>query len=168
MGDLVRVLLAGGEFSEVIWVGRPDVVCARHARPKQVRVAAGAFGPGRPRADLWLSPDHAGYVGQVLIPVRHPINGRTIVQVPVDRATYYHVELAEHDVLLAEGLPAESYLDMRDGSNYASRAGPMWLYPDFAAWMWEAFGCARLVVSGSELMAARSLLESCLETPAAA
>ena len=27
-----------------------------------VRVAAGAFGPGRPHADLWLSPDHAVYV----------------------------------------------------------------------------------------------------------
>jgi hypothetical protein len=74
---------------------------------------------------------------------------------PVQRVTYYHLELPAHDVLLAEGLPAESFLDMRDGSNYANRAGPVRLYPDFSARMWEAFGCARLVVTGPELEAAR-------------
>jgi hypothetical protein len=72
--------------------------------------------------------------------------------------TYYHVELPRHDVVLAEGLPAESFLDIRDGSNYASRPGPIRLYPDFSARMWEAFGCARLVVTGPELDAARALV----------
>jgi hypothetical protein len=94
----------------------------------------------------------------VLIPVRHLINGCTIMQVPADRVTYYHVELPRHDVVLAEGLPAESFLDIRDGSNYASRPGPIRLYPDFSARMWEAFGCARLVVTGPELDAARALV----------
>jgi hypothetical protein len=61
-------------------------------------------------------------------------------------------------VLLAEGLPAESFLDMRDGSNYANRPGPIRLYPDFSARMWEAFGCARLVVTGPEPAAARALV----------
>ena len=37
----------------------------------------------------------------------------------MDHVTYYHIELPQHDVLLAEGLPAESFLDLRDGSNYA-------------------------------------------------
>jgi hypothetical protein len=92
----------------------------------------------------------------VLIPVRCLINGSTIVQVPVERVTYYHLELAEHDVVLAEGLPAETFLDMKDASNYASRPGPIRLYPDYAARMWEAFGCARLVVMGPELIAART------------
>jgi len=80
------------------------------------------------------------------------------VQVPVDRVTYHHIELAEHDVLLAEGLPAESFLDMRDGRNYPDRPGPVRLYPDYTARMWEAFGCARLVVTGPELDAARALV----------
>jgi len=61
-------------------------------------------------------------------------------------------------VLLAEGLPAERFLDMRDGSNYANRAGLMRLYPDYSARMWEAFGCARLVVTGPELEAARAVV----------
>jgi hypothetical protein len=37
--------------------------------------------------------------------------------------------------------------------------GPVRLYPDYAARMWEAFGCARLIVIGPELAAARALVE---------
>jgi hypothetical protein len=76
----------------------------------------------------------------------------------VDRVTYHHIELAEHNVLLAEGLAAESFLDMRDGSKYANRSGPTRLYPDYSARIWEAFGCARLVVAGPELEVARALV----------
>jgi hypothetical protein len=160
VGDRVRVLLGGG-FSEVIWIGRREVHCADHATPRKVwpvRIAAGSFGPGRPHTDLFLSPDHAVYVNDALIPIRHLINGSTIAQVKVDRITYHHVELAEHDVLLAEGLPAESFLDMRDGTNYAHGPGPVRLYPDFSARMWEAFGCAPLIVAGPEMVAARALV----------
>jgi hypothetical protein len=162
LGGTVR-LPPGEALAPVIWVGRRELDCARHPQPRNVwpvRVAAGAFGPRRPHSDLWLSPDHAVYVEEVLIPVRLLINGTTIAQVPVERVTYCHLELAEHDVLLAEGLPAESYLDMRDGSNYANRPGPLRLYPDYAARMWEAFGCARLIVTGPGLAAARALVAS--------
>jgi hypothetical protein len=47
---------------------------------------------------------------------------------------------------------------MRDGSNYANRPGPVRLYPDYSARIWEAFGCARLVVTGPELAVARALV----------
>ena len=125
-----------------------------------MRVSAGAFGLGLPHADLFLSPDHAVYVGSVLIPVKRLINGLTIVQVPMERVTYCHLELAEHNVLLAEGLPAESFLDMRDGSKYANRPAPVRVIPDYVARMWDAFGCARLIVTGPELDAARTLVDS--------
>jgi hypothetical protein len=72
--------------------------------------------------------------------------------------TYFHVELARHDVLLAEGLPAESYLDMKDGSNYAHAESAVRLHADYSARMWEAFACAPLIVTGPELMAARRLV----------
>jgi hypothetical protein len=98
------------------------------------------------------------YVAEVLIPVKYLINGSGIVQVPVDRITYHHIELAEHDVLLAEGLPVESFLDIKDGRNYPDRSRAVRLYPDYTARMWEAFGCARLVVTGPELAAARALV----------
>jgi autotransporter passenger strand-loop-strand repeat protein len=160
VGDLVPTVL-GEALVPIVWVGRREVDCARHPHPAKVwpvRVAAGAFGPGRPHSALFLSPDHAVYVEDVLIPIRCLINGSTIAQVRVERVTYCHLELAEHDVVLAEGLPAESFLDMRDGSAYANRPGPVRLYPDFSARMWEAFGCARLVVTGPEVLAARALV----------
>jgi hypothetical protein len=69
--------------------------------------------------------------------------------------TYYHVELAEHDVLLAERLPAESYLDLGDRANFASGGGPIVLHPNLSARIWEAMGCAPLIVTGPELNAAR-------------
>jgi len=170
VGDEVEVLL-GGTAAPIIWIGRRDVDCGRHPQPRKVwpvRVAAGAFGQGLPHSDLWLSPDHAVYVKEVLIPVKHLINGSTIVQVPVDHVTYHHIELPQHDAVLAEGLPAESFLDMRDGSNYANRPGPTRLYPDFSARMWEAFGCAKLVVTGPELEAARALVARFAAAQAAA
>ena len=160
VGNLVQTVLSESD-APIIWVGRREVDCARHAQPRKVwpvRVVAGAFGPGRPHSDLFLSPDHAVYVNEVLIPVKDLINGSTIAQVPVARVTYHHLELAAHDVLLAEGLPAESFLDMKDGSNYANRPGPVRLYPDCCALMWEAFGCARLIVIGPEIEAARALV----------
>ena len=162
VGEWVRVLLRD-RLAPVIWIGRRDVDCTRHPQPRKVwpvRAAAGAFGPGRPHSDLFLSPDHAVYVHEVLIPIKHLTNGSTIVQVPVDSVTYHHIELAEHDVLFAEGLPAESFLEMRDGSNYTNRPGPARLYPDYSARVWEAFGCARLVVTGPELDAAHVLVAS--------
>lgn len=116
------------------------------------------LGEGRPHGDVLLSPDHAVFLHDVLIPIKHLINDSTIVQVPVARVTYHHIEMAEHDVLLAEGLPAESFLDLKDGSNYANRPGPVRLCPDYSAHMWEAFACARLIVTGPELEAALALV----------
>jgi autotransporter passenger strand-loop-strand repeat protein len=162
VGDLVPTVLGGGA-EPIIWIGRREVDCANHPAPRKVRpvrIAAGAFGPGRPHSDLLLSPDHAVHVGGVLIPVRCLVNGDTIVQVPVDRVTYYHIELPQHDVVLAQGLEAESYLDVKDRSDYANGPGPVRLYPDFSARMWEAFGCAPLVVTGPELEAARALVDA--------
>ena len=65
-------------------------------------------------------------------------------------------ELPNHSVLLAEGLPAESYLDTGDRRNFANGGGAVALYPDFSSRVWEAAGCAPLVVSGPELEAARN------------
>jgi hypothetical protein len=102
-----ELALASGGTAPVIWIGRQSV--RQCARP--VRFRANAFGRHVPRRDLLLSPDHAVHLGDVLIPIRYLVNGCTIVQENIDHVTYYHVELASHDVILAEGLPCESYLD---------------------------------------------------------
>jgi|SRR5579871_1383720 len=147
LGQDIR--LARGGLAEVIWIGVRPVDCSRHARPKSVwpvRIRAGALGEGLPRRDLFLSPDHSVFIGNALIPVRYLINGDSIVQVPMESVVYYHVGLRRHDVILAEGLPCESYLDS---------GAPALRYPEYPARIWEAEGCAPLVVTGPEVEAAR-------------
>jgi len=90
-----------------------------------VRVRQAAFGPGRPSRDLLLSPDHAIHLDARLIPVRYLVNGVTIAQEHVDRVEYWHVELPSHEVLLAEGLPVESYLDTGNRSAFGTGGGPV-------------------------------------------
>ena len=92
-GDKVFVVTAQEalESKQIIWVGRRSVHCSHHPAPWQVwpvRVAAHAFGQGKPVQDLWLSPNHAIYIGEVLIPVKHLINGETIVQEQVNKITF--------------------------------------------------------------------------------
>ena len=153
------------QFEPVQWIGYRAVNCRAHPRPEKVWpvvVSAGAFGPGLPVRDLVMSPDHAVYVNAVLIPVKLLANGTTIQQVPADTVTYYHVELPAHDVLLAEGLPAKSYLDVDDRSSFTNGGGPVALHPDFAArrWelRWEAEACAPFYVVGPAVEAARAML----------
>ena len=158
VGDRVQVVGAARAAQPIISLGQRTVNCAWDPEPRKVwpvRIRTGAFGPRRPCRDLWLSPDHAVFIGDVLIPVKHLINGNTIAQVPVDEVTYYYVELPRHAVILAEGLPAESYLDTGDRRNVANRAGPYALYTDFWSRIWDAEGCAPLVVTGPQLDAAR-------------
>jgi T5SS/PEP-CTERM-associated repeat protein len=155
------VLLADGEALPVVWLGHRFIDCARHPRPElvwPVRIAAGAFGAGRPARDLFVSPDHAVLVGDVLVPAKYLIDGEAIVQVRVPRVTYWHVELARHAVLLAEGLAVESYLDTGDRANFANGGARVTLWPDFASRAWEARGCAPLVVSGPMLDAAHAAI----------
>jgi hypothetical protein len=159
VGD--RVASAFGGTVAVTWLGHRRVDCRRHPKPWDVwpvRVAADAFGPGQPRRDLWLSPDHAVFTDGVLIPIRYLINDATIAQEPVDAVTYWHVELPIHDVLFAEGLPAESYLDTGNRGAFANGGGATMMQPDFALRVWEAESCAELVCDGAELAAVRSFL----------
>ena len=100
----------------VVWIG-----CRKLSAARPVRVRADAFGAGRPHRALWLAPDHAVFVDGALVPVRCLVNGASIAQQPRDEVFYYHVELAEHGVQLAEGLPAESYLDTGNRAGFANR-----------------------------------------------
>jgi hypothetical protein len=167
LGHQIEALL-GGAPAPITWIGTRTIDCTRHPHPKQVRpvrIRAGAFGLDQPSRDLFLSPDHAVFVDGVLIPVRYLIIGTSVAQVPVDEVTYYHLELRQHDVVLAEGMPAESYLDTGDRSNFTNGGGMLRLFPDFSAHpqyasgVWEAYGCARLVVTGPEVAAVRERLE---------
>jgi hypothetical protein len=156
LGDRVR--LAGGGTAPVVWLGHRGVECRRHPRPWDVwpvRVRAGAFGERQPQRDLILSPDHAVFTGGVLIPVRYLINGATVVQEKAASVEYWHVELDRHNVILAEGLPCESYLDTGNRAAFANGGALVHMHPDFALRVWAAEACAALVLDGPRLTVAK-------------
>lgn len=158
-GMIVDSLFGGPQ--PVCWVGQREVNCERHPNPSAVwpvRIRPHAFGLNQPCRDLYLSPDHAIFVGDVLIPVKHLIDGNAVCQVPCDRVTYYHIELAQHDVLSAEGLATESLLPVADRSAFANGGGVTQIHPDFSHLQWDVAGCAPLVVTGPALAAARAEL----------
>ncbi len=96
-----------------------------------IRIERDAIAAGMPHTDLLVSPDHAIFVDGKLICARQLINGTTIRQekgwTSVD---YFHVELDAHAILLAEGLPAESYIDTGNRGFFANSGAPMVLHPD--------------------------------------
>ena len=118
-GDLV--LTANGA-KPVRWVGQSHVH-TRFADPLRslpIRIKAGALGNGLPVRDLLLSPDHAVFIDGILVQAGALVNGTSIVReqdVP-EQFTYYHVEMATHELLLAEGVPAESFVDNVDRMHF--------------------------------------------------
>ena len=113
-GDRVRT--ADGRLVTVKWLGQFDVdTRLQHpAKVNPICIAQGALGSGLPKRDLLVSPDHAIEIDGTLYNAGTLVNGSTIYQktkMPMDGFTYYHVETEAHELLLAEGVAAESFVD---------------------------------------------------------
>jgi hypothetical protein len=161
VGD--RIVTLTGRHRPVVWLGHRTVACRSHPHPRSVfpvRIHRHAFGADAPHRDLLLSPDHAVFAHGVLIPVRRLVNGTTIVQEQWERVTYWHVELASHDVIVAEGLACETFLDTGNRRAFANPGAAVDLHPAFAgsAAAWRARGCMRLVEDGAVLASVRARL----------
>lgn len=167
-GDVV--ITASGAERPIVWIGHKEFDCATHPDQKAVwpiRIMAGAFGDNRPSRDLFLSPQHSvlvNCVDEVLIPIRYLVNGGMIAQVPRDKISYWHVELDAHDILLAENLAAESFLDTQgriglfdNGIEHAlvHPASPLKTMDDF---------CRPIMLDGPVIDAARARLIARMET----
>ncbi len=116
VGDLVVTLQDGVETPmSVRWLGQRRVVVAQHPEPEHVdpiRIRRDAVAPGVPARDLFVSPDHALFLDGMLVQARQLVNHMTVTR-DTGRAvvTYHHVELDRHAILIADGMPCESYLD---------------------------------------------------------
>ena len=119
-GDLVT--LSDGRTAPVAWLGRQTIsmVFADPLRVLPIRIKANALADGVPARDLLLSPDHALLVDNILIQAGALVNGISILRetdVPTV-FTYYHVEIADHSLILAENTPAETFVDNVDRLNF--------------------------------------------------
>ncbi len=157
IGDLLVTIREGGPpVGRVVWTGRRQIDISRHPRPESiwpVRINAGAFAPHIPMRNLRLSPGHAIYMDGVLFEAAALVNGTSIVrETEAQIVTYHHVELENHDVLLAEGLPAESFSGDRA---MFEGAGPLVLHPDFAQ---SGPRCLPLITEGKLLEDMRRVL----------
>ena len=131
-----RVITASGEAKPVKWIGHRKFAgrfATGNLEILPVVLRAGSLGGGVPVRDLWVSPTHALLIGDVLVEARHLVNGITVVQKQVvDWVAYFHVELEEHDVILADGAPAETYLEWGNRQTFHNAAEFAALYPDDA------------------------------------
>jgi hypothetical protein len=161
-GDVLITVRDNGPVTQkVVWTGRRAIDLRRHPAAELVRpihIRAGAIALGLPERDLRLSPEHAIYLGGNLFTAMSLVNGTTITQEQnTTHVTYHHIELESHDVLLAEGLPCESFLDTGNKTMFENISGITTLHPDFRPGP-DAMFCAPLVRDGAALDAIRATL----------
>jgi serralysin len=171
IGDLA--LTAAGGRRAIRWIGHRTLGTGEAGiSPAQwpVRVLKGGFGRDAddrpvPVRDLHLSPGHPVLVRGntpddrgVLVPIMCFVNGTSIARRAVTAVTYWHVELETHDILLAEGLAAESYIDGGDRAFFTEASDHALHDPDRVPAGWSA-RCRSVVVGGPVVEAERQRLD---------
>lgn len=91
-----------------------------------VRFAAGALDQDLPKDELTVTADHALLIDGILCNAGALADGTTIAAVPKpdlgERYTVYHIETEAHEIVFANGTPAETFIDnvsRRAFDNYA-------------------------------------------------
>lgn len=124
-GDMVLNDL--GEAHQIMWIGRSRIGLAAlrsNSDMNPVRIPANAFGPSLPKADLLVSPQHRIVLdgpaaellfgaARVLAAAKHLVGTfAEAVTSDVD-VDYFHILTEAHEILLANGLPTESFQPAR-------------------------------------------------------
>ena len=113
-----QVQTADGKLEPIKWIGRQTIKPHQVNDPLRgypVLIKAGALGNNLPHRDLYISPDHSMFVEGLLINAGALVNDISIIKTkPTESFTYYHVELENHCLLIAEGAASESYLPQKE------------------------------------------------------
>ena len=126
IGDLLPTVFGG--LRPIQWIGRYPFKKSDPAKPwiksvLPVRIARSALAPDIPHADLYVTAAHSLLVDGVLAPAKALINGTTITRYEPrdhDELEFFHIKLESHDVVYAEGAPAETLLNVEESAvNFA-------------------------------------------------
>jgi Ni/Co efflux regulator RcnB len=134
VGDLLPTVFGG--TSAIQWIGHygfkktdPTKAWVRSVLP--IRVARSALGPNVPYADLYVTQTHGLLIDGVLIAAGNLVNGTTITRYDArerDELRFFHIKLANHDAIYAEGAPCETLLEVDENAanfaEYLRRYGP--------------------------------------------
>ena len=126
IGD--HVMTARGETMPIRWIGRQ--IFRRGASSSRwpdsvypICVARSALADNVPHAPLYLSPLHALLIDGVLIQVAPLVNGTSIIPAAPEGMKdieYFQIELATHEVILAEGAPVETHLNTNGREHFTN------------------------------------------------
>jgi hypothetical protein len=117
VGDLLPTMFGG--LRPVKWIGRYrrkkndlSKPWVRDALP--IRIARSALGPNVPHADLCVTAAHSLLIDGVLVPAEMLLNGATITRYEPegDELEFFHIKLESHDVVYAEGVLAETLVNV--------------------------------------------------------
>jgi hypothetical protein len=117
-----------GGLRPIQWIGRytlkrsdPSKPWVKDALP--VLIARSALAPEVPHSDLYVTGGHSLLIDGVLVPAQVLINGTTITrdeEREYDQLEFFHVKLESHDVIYAEGAPAETLINVQESAvNFA-------------------------------------------------
>jgi hypothetical protein len=133
IGDVLPTMFGG--LRPVQWIGRyPFKKSDRSKRwvedARPVRIAPSALAPGVPYACLYVTGGHSLLIDGVLVRAEMLINGATIIRdeaLEYDELQFFHIKLESHDVIYAEGAPAETLLNVEESAvnfaDYSRRYG---------------------------------------------
>lgn len=121
VGD--EVTTKSGRRRPIRWLGSTTALVSEGNRPVIVR--AGAFEDVSPYRDVRVTRSHSFLFNDVLIPIEQLVNGITILfDDEAKTMEFFHIELDRHDILLAEGAPAESFRDVGNRSGFSATSSP--------------------------------------------
>jgi len=118
----------------VRWIGRQTFhpVMADLIDYLPIKISANALGPGQPFQDLYVSPDHAILFDGTLIHANALVNGSSILQMNewAGDVEYFHIETENHELVYANGVPAETFIDNVSRKQFDNYAEFDAMYPD--------------------------------------
>jgi hypothetical protein len=126
IGELLPTMFGG--LRPIQWIGRYPIKRSDPSKPwvkdaLPVRIARSALAPNVPHADLYVTRGHSLLIDGVLVPAEVLINGTTITRHEAreyDELEFFHIKLESHDVIYAEGMPAETLLNVGESAvNFA-------------------------------------------------